>query len=183
MNHTRAIAAAMLLSAAALTFSAMTATAQQSDDMHNMPGMKMQMEAAPVKDVKDGGAASKGDLAISGGFVRAMLPGQPVGGGYLTIHNGGSNDDRLVSVVSPDAGKVELHEMKMDNNIMKMRQLKDGVAVPAGATVKLEPDTMHMMFKQVKTPFKQGATVPVTLTFEKAGAVDLVLPVHSMQAD
>lgn len=148
--------------------------AQQSDGMSAMPGMKM---AAPVPA---GTAAVKaGDLELSGGYVKAMLPGQPVGGGYLTIHNGGGTADRLVSVSSPAAAKVELHEMTMKDNIMRMRELKDGITIGAGATVSLAPNTLHMMFKQVKPPFREGGSVAVTLTFEKAGAVSFTLPVTS----
>lgn len=181
MSRPRLIAVAIFSSIAVFSLSAAAADAQQADDMSKMPGMKMQMSTAkaPV-----GAAAAKlGDLDLSGGYVKAMLPGQPVGGGYVTIHNGGGNDDRLVSVKSSDAAKVELHEMKMEGDIMKMRELKEGIAVPAGATVSLSPNTLHMMFKQVKTPFKQGATVPVTLTFEKAGAVELALPVTSAKGN
>jgi uncharacterized protein YcnI/copper(I)-binding protein len=153
-------------------------------DMSSMPGMDM--SAMPGMDkaaASEGGAAKAGDLNISGGYVRAMLPGQPVGGGYLTIHNGGTAAERLVTVTSPAAGKVEMHEMKMDNNVMQMREVKGGIAIPPGATVTLAPSGLHLMFKQVKTPFKQGGTVPVTLTFEKAGAIDLVLPVTSPQGN
>ena len=147
-------------------------------DMNGMPGMDMSGSAAPAGD-----ASKVGDIAISGGFAKAMLPGQPVGGGYLTIHNGGSAADRLVSVTSAAAGKVELHEMTMENNVMKMRELKDGIAVAAGATVTLAPNGLHLMFRQVKTPFKKGETVAITLTFEKAGTVDLMLPVLSAQGN
>ncbi|WFU03543.1 copper chaperone PCu(A)C [Rhizobium sp. CB3171] len=174
----RKFAAALLISATTLSFSAVAVTAQQSDDMSKMPGMHMDAGKAPA-----GSAAAKlGDLDISGGYVRAMLPGQPVGGGYLTIHNGGSSDDRLTSVTSAAAGKVELHEMKMQGEVMQMRELKEGVAIPAGATVTLSPNSLHMMFKQVKTPFKQGGTVPVMLMFDKAGMVDINLPVVAPNA-
>ncbi|TCR82163.1 copper chaperone PCu(A)C [Rhizobium sp. BK376] len=180
MKHERMIAVAALIFSATLSLSAVSAVAQQANDMNNMSGMKMPMDApSPAK----GAAAKAGDLDISGAYVRAMLPGQPVGGGYLVIHNSGGSNDTLVSVKSAGAGKVELHEMKMENNIMKMRELKDGVAVPAGATVELSPNGLHMMFKQVKAPFKQGGTVPVTLTFEKAGSVDLILPVLPVQGN
>ncbi|MGO4436449.1 DUF1775 domain-containing protein [Rhizobium sp. RAF56] len=147
-------------------------------DMNGMPGMDMSGSAAPAGDT-----SKVGDIAISGGFAKAMLPGQPVGGGYLTIHNGGSAADRLVSVTSAAAGKVELHEMTMENNVMKMRELKDGIAVAAGSTVTLAPNGLHLMFRQVKTPFKKGETVAITLTFEKAGTVDLMLPVLSAQGN
>lgn len=171
--------AALLVSAAALSFSAGGAMAQQSADMKAMPGMHMDAPAAP-----SGSATGKlGDLDISGGYARAMLPGQPVGGGYITIHNGGKTADTLTAVTSSDAGKVELHEMKMDGEIMKMREIKGGIAIAAGATVALSPNTMHMMFKQVKTPFRKGDTVPVMLMFEKAGMIDLNLPVVSVKGN
>ena len=123
------------------------------------------------------GSATLGDLAISGGFVRAMLPNQPVGGGYLTIHNGGTAPDRLVGVSTQVAGAGALHEMSMTAEVMSMRPLPDGIALPAGATVALTPGGLHMMFTGVTAPFKAGGTVPVTLSFEKAGKVEVDLPV------
>lgn len=144
----------------------------QGMDMSNMGSMTMSSGGDVVK---------VGDIEVSGGFAKAMLPGQPVGGGFFSVKNNGSADDRLVSVTSPTSGEVQIHEMAMQDNVMKMRQLKDGVAIPAGQTVELSPGNLHLMFQKVKTPFKQGDTVPVTLTFEKAGKVDLVLNVLSAQ--
>lgn len=118
-----------------------------------------------------------GDLELTAGFTKAMLPGQPVGGGFITITNKGGEDDKLVSATSAQAGEVQLHEMAMEGEVMKMRQLTDGIAVPAGQTVELKPGGLHLMFFKVSEPFKEGTTVAVTLTFEKAGAVDVLLPV------
>ncbi|MGO6672277.1 DUF1775 domain-containing protein [Rhizobium leguminosarum] len=147
-------------------------------DHDDMAGMDMSGMggAAPA-----GETVKAGDLEVSGGFAKAMLPGQPVGGGFFTVKNNGQADDRLVSVSSPAAGEVQIHEMVTKDNVMRMRQLKDGIAIGAGETVKLEPGNLHLMFQKVKTPFKQGDTVPVTLTFEKAGKVDLVLQILSAQ--
>ncbi|CAN7293699.1 copper chaperone PCu(A)C [Rhizobium rhizogenes] len=175
----RNYAAALLMSMSALSFSATVVMAQQSNDANSMHGMHMDAGKAPA-----GSATAKlGDLDITGGYARAMLPGQPVGGGYITIHNGGKSDDKLTSVTSSQAGKVELHQMKMEGEIMKMREVKEGITIPAGVTVTLSPGGMHMMFKQVKTPFKQGGTVPVMLMFEKAGMVDITLPVVAPNAN
>ncbi|NRP74228.1 hypothetical protein ILFOPFJJ_05149 [Ensifer psoraleae] len=124
-----------------------------------------------------GGPIEAGDLEISGGAVKAMLPGAKVGGGGLVVKNTGSSDDRLLAVESPAAGRVELHEMRMENEVMKMRKLEGGIAIPAGATVELTSGSLHLMFMEVKKPFAEGDTVPVTLTFEKAGKVEYVLPV------
>jgi uncharacterized protein YcnI/copper(I)-binding protein len=129
--------------------------------------------------VDPGGFApvAAGDLELTAGFTKAMLPGQPVGGGFVTIANKGGEDDRLVSATSSQAGEVQLHEMAMEGDVMKMRQLNDGIVIPAGQTVELKPGGLHLMFYKVAEPFKEGATVNVTLTFEKAGAVEVVLPV------
>ncbi|MBR0555372.1 DUF1775 domain-containing protein [Ciceribacter sp. L1K23] len=118
-----------------------------------------------------------GDLELTAGFTKAMLPGQPVGGGFVTIKNNGHHDDVLVSAESPNAGRVELHEMAMVGEVMKMRALADGIPVPAGQTVELKPGGLHMMFMEVKEPFAEGATVPVKLVFQNAGEVEIMLPV------
>jgi copper(I)-binding protein len=126
-----------------------------------------------------GGPVKVGNIEITGAFTKAMLPGQPVGGGYLTIKNSGTADDVLVSASSPAAAAVELHEMAMQGEVMKMRRLDDGIVIPAGQTVKLSPGGLHLMFLKVKEPFKQGGMVPVTLTFKAAGDVDAAFPVEA----
>ena len=123
-----------------------------------------------------------GTLTITGGFTRATLPNAPVGGGYLTIVNTGAEADRLVSAASPVADVVQLHQMKMEGNVMKMGELADGIEVPAGGTVTLAPGGMHIMFMKLKQPFVEGTAVPLTLTFEKAGSVDVELSVAGVGA-
>jgi copper(I)-binding protein len=126
-------------------------------------------------------AVAVGDLTITGAWARAMLPGQPAGGGYLTIANKGQVADKLVSASSPSAGKVEIHTMEVVNDVMVMRPLDGGLDIPAGATVELKPGGLHVMFKAVKEPFKEGRSVPVTLQFEKSGKVEVMLPVQAKQ--
>lgn len=123
-----------------------------------------------------------GDLTLSGAFTRAMPPGAKAGGGFVTITNKGNEDDRLIAASSPAAGVVELHEMKIENDIMVMRERGDGIAIPAGETVQLKPGGLHLMFMQVPTSFAEGVPVEVTLTFEKAGEVTLQLPVAKIGA-
>lgn len=130
----------------------------------------------------ESGVVKAGDLELSAASTKAMLPGQPVGGGYVTIKNNGKSDDRLVSVASPLAGRAEIHEMAMVNDVMKMRKLNEGIAIPAGQTVELTPGGLHFMFFNVSKPFAEGDKVPVTLTFEKAGKVEIELPVGSANA-
>lgn len=124
-----------------------------------------------------------GDLEISGAFSRATLPNAPVGGGFMTITNTGSEDDRLVSVSADFAGDAQIHEMAMQGDVMKMSQLKDGLPLSAGETVTLAPGGYHLMFMGLKQPLVEGTSVPVTLTFEKAGTVTIELAVGGTAAD
>jgi periplasmic copper chaperone A len=114
-----------------------------------------------------------GDLEIIHPNSRAMIPGAKVGGGYLKIINHGTTDDRLVAVKSDRSDNVQLHEMSVVNNVMKMRELPDGIAIPAGKTVELKKGGLHVMFMDVTQPFKEGEMVKATLVFEKAGPVDV----------
>jgi len=126
--------------------------------------------------------AQIGELEITAGAIKAMTPGQPVGGGYLTIVNKGASDDRLVSVsLAAGAERVELHEMSMQNEVMIMRKLNDGIVLPAGQTVEMKPGGLHMMLLGVAAPFKAGSVVHATLAFEKAGSVDIDIPVVDMR--
>lgn len=124
-----------------------------------------------------------GQLEIGHPYSRAMLPGAKVGGGYLKITNSGTTDDRLVSVSTDRAESSQIHEMQMENGIMSMRELKDGIAIPAGSTVELKPGSYHIMFMNVKQPFKEGEKVKGQLVFEKAGPVDVEFVVGSVGGD
>jgi|JI10StandDraft_1071094.scaffolds.fasta_scaffold73645_3 copper(I)-binding protein len=141
--------------------------------------------AAPAQDNPAPAAATitLGDIEISGAFTRATLPNAPVGAGYLTIANKGTADDRLMSANSPVAGMTQIHEMKMEGDVMKMTELPDGLAIPAGGTVSLAPGGLHIMFMKLKQAFAEGTTIPVTLTFETAGSVDVELAVGPINAD
>lgn len=118
-----------------------------------------------------------GDISLSGHWTRAMLPGQKAGGGFVTIVNNGGDDDRLVSVSTPGVKRAEIHEMSVVDDVMKMRPLAEGLPLPAGETVELKPGGYHLMFMGVEEPFEEGGMVPVVLTFEKAGDVELMLPI------
>jgi copper(I)-binding protein len=123
-----------------------------------------------------------GSLVISEPWSRATPPGARVGGGYLTIRNTGSEPDTLVSVASPASEKTELHMMKTEDGVMTMRSVEGGVEIPAGGVLTLEPGGYHVMFIRPKAPFKQGESVPLTLTFAKAGSVDVALTVSPIGA-
>ena len=112
-----------------------------------------------------------GDLVITQAWSRATPGGAKIGGGYLTIENKGSAPDRLIGGSADIAGKVEVHEMAMNNGVMTMRPLDKGLTIEPGKTVKLAPGGYHLMMFDLKSPLKQGDKVPVTLEFEKAGKV------------
>ena len=120
-------------------------------------------------------------LRVSNPFARATPPGAKVAGAFMTIKNVGTDADRLVSASSPIAGLVEIHEMAMDGGMMKMRALK-GIDLKPGATVELQPGGYHVMLEDLKQPLKQGDQVPVQLTFEKAGVLDIKVTVEGMGA-
>ncbi len=113
----------------------------------------------------------KGSLTISQPWSRATSPRATVGAGFLTIRNAGARGDRLISATSPRAERVEIHTMSMDGGVMRMRQLVDGLAVPAGGTATLAPSGNHIMLIGLKSPLKAGERVPATLRFARAGTV------------
>jgi hypothetical protein len=123
-----------------------------------------------------------GALEIVQPWARATPPSAPAGGGFLKITNTGTTADRLVSASSPGAEIVQVHEMKMDGSVMRMREVEKGLEIPAGGSVILAPGGYHLMMMGLKAPFKQGASVPVTLVFEKAGKIDVELTVEAMGA-
>jgi copper(I)-binding protein len=123
-----------------------------------------------------------GDLVITQPWSRATPGGAKIAGGFLTIENKGAAPDRLISGAGDIAGKVEIHEMAMNNGVMTMRPLDKGLVIEPGKTVKLAPGGYHLMLMDLKQPFKQGDKVPVTLEFEKAGKVALSLDVQGVGA-
>ena len=123
-----------------------------------------------------------GAIEIGQPWTRATPPTAESGGGYLVLKNTGTTPDRLIAVKSPAADKVEIHEMKMDGNVMRMREVEKGIEIPPGATVELKPGGFHVMFMGLKAPFAKEAKVPLTLVFEKAGSIDVDLMVQAMGA-
>ncbi len=123
-----------------------------------------------------------GSLEIGNPWTRATPPSAQSGGGFLTITNKGTTPDRLVAVRTTASNKAEIHEMRMDGNVMRMRELEKGLEIPPGATVELKPGSYHLMFMELKAPFAKDAKIPATLVFEKAGSVDVELSVAAMGA-
>ncbi|HZP98173.1 MAG TPA: copper chaperone PCu(A)C [Reyranella sp.] len=123
-----------------------------------------------------------GGLVIDQPWARATAPGASSGGAFLKISNTGMAADRLVSVSTPAADKAQVHQTRMEGNVMRMRELDHGLEIAPGATVSLEPGHFHIMLMGLKAPLIKGAKVPLTLVFEKAGKVDIKLDVVAMGA-
>jgi copper(I)-binding protein len=117
-------------------------------------------------------------LQIEKPWARATPPSAKVAGGYMTIRNAGAAD-KLVSASSPAAARVELHVHINDNGVMRMREVP-GYEVPAKGAFELKPGGAHLMFMDLKQPFKEGDKVPVKLKFEKAGEVSAEFQVGGM---
>jgi copper(I)-binding protein len=120
---------------------------------------------------------SVGNLHIEHPWSRAMPPVAPTAAAYFVVHNKGSDADRLLSASTPVAGKAELHEHIHADGLMKMQQVQN-VEIPAGGEVKFEPMGYHVMLFNLKQQAKDGERFPLTLTFEKAGAVEVEIAVH-----
>lgn len=121
-----------------------------------------------------------GDLVVINPWTRAA-GANGNGGAFLGVRNAGQQPDRLLSATSSVARRVELHSMVRDGDVMRMRPVND-IAIPAGQTVELRPGGLHVMLIGLSAPLAQGAQVPLTLRFERAGEVQVNLAVQAAGA-
>lgn len=106
------------------------------------------------------------DVRVTDAWARATVPGQKVSGAYMNIQS--DTDARLVSATSAAVPRVEVHEMKMEGDVMRMREVKF-IDLPGGKAVSLEPGGYHIMLMNLKQPIKAGEIVPIVLTIESGG--------------
>ena len=118
-----------------------------------------------------------GAIAIGHPYARPTVAGQPVAAGYLSLDNRGAAD-RLLAASTAVAERVELHAMWLEGDVMRMR-MRDAIDLPAGAKVEFKPGGMHLMFIGLKAPLKVGEKFALTLRFEKAGTVEVVVNVQA----
>jgi copper(I)-binding protein len=116
-------------------------------------------------------------IAVEHAWARATTAAAKTGAAYFTIVNKGTSEDRLISASSPASDKAQLHVTIEDHGVMRMRPMPD-LEIKPGATVSLVPGQMHLMLIGLKAPLKLGETFSVTLTFEKAGSVDIQVKVE-----
>ncbi|MBL8546355.1 MAG: copper chaperone PCu(A)C [Hyphomonadaceae bacterium] len=137
---------------------------------------------APVQSASTAtDAPASAEVVLHDAWAAPTPQGVDVAAGYLTISNGTGGDDRLVGATSPRAERVEVHEMAMNGAVMQMRPVPQ-LTIPAGQDVQLAPGGMHLMFYGVAEPFVEGQEIPVQLSFETAGTIDVTLPVRRMGA-
>lgn len=123
-----------------------------------------------------------GNISITAPHARPTVAGQPGGAAYLTLENTGASADRLLGVTSPVAQSADIHTMRMDGDIMRMREAGELPLAPA-AKVEMKPGMgYHIMLNGLKQPLQEGASFPLTLTFEKAGKVDISVVVDGKPA-
>jgi copper(I)-binding protein len=134
--------------------------------------------AAPEADAPAATETAASTIAVTDPWSRETAPGQNAGGAFMTIANTGSVADRLTGGSTPVAGRVEIHTMTMEGDVMRMRQLEDGLEIPAGGQVMLKPGSFHVMLMDLKQPLKAGDKVPLTLTFAGAGPLETELEVR-----
>lgn len=118
------------------------------------------------------------DIEVSSPFARASAGAAPVGAAFMTLKNETASDDKLVSASTPVAASAELHTHIKDGDIMRMREVPS-IDLPAGSTVNMQPGGLHVMLMGLKQPLRQGEVFPLTLTFAKAGAVTVEVPVKT----
>ena len=124
-----------------------------------------------------------GDLMIDHPFIFESAPTAMAGGGYMAITNNGETADRLVAA-SADFPRVELHRSFEEDGVMRMAEQEGGIEIPAGETVTLEPGGLHVMFMGLNgDPFEIGEEIPVTLTFEEAGEVEVIFNVEARMGE
>jgi copper(I)-binding protein len=124
-----------------------------------------------------------GSLKIDHPWSRATPKGATVAGAYMKITNNGATPDRLTGGTTEAAQTFEIHEMSMDGGVMKMRELPNGIEIPPGATIELKPGAFHVMMTGIAKPFVRGERVKASLSFEKAGKVDVEFAVDAAGAN
>ncbi len=121
-----------------------------------------------------------GSIVVKDPWGRATITNRP-GVTYAMIHNMGSESDKLMSASSPIAERVEIHTHKMSDGVMQMRKI-DALEIPANGMTMLKPGGHHLMMFGLSNALKKGQMVKVTLAFEKAGSVEIMVPVGAIGA-
>jgi copper(I)-binding protein len=120
-----------------------------------------------------------GSIEITRPWARASSVVIGEAGGFLTIANQGPDPDRLIAVSSPAADQIGLYGIKVEGSQILMRPLDNGLALPVATTLTLKPRGYHMLLQRLKAPLAKGTQIPMKLTFEKAGSIDIEFTVEA----
>jgi periplasmic copper chaperone A len=121
-------------------------------------------------------------ITVEQPWARATPAGAKTGAVYMTLDNKSGTADRLTGASSDVADKLQIHEMKVENGVMKMHEIPGGLPIPSDGSVVLKPGSYHVMLIGLKKPLTAGEKFPLTLTFEKAGNISVTVPVEAMGA-
>ena len=125
-------------------------------------------------------APAAADIMVMDPYARAASPSAKAGAAFMTLHNTGDADDRLIAVRADISKRVELHtHIEQGDGVVRMTEIEGGIALPAGAMHSLKRGSDHVMFMGLHGPLEQGADVTVTLVFEQAGEVVVTIPVDN----
>lgn len=122
---------------------------------------------------------NSGDLVIDHPWARPSFGASPNGVAYMSVTNTGSATERLVGISGDVAERIELHKTTMEGDVMRMRPVTGGVEIPPGETVRFAPGAMHVMLMGLKMPLKEGEAFPLSLSFERAGGVEVSVHVEN----
>ena len=134
----------------------------------------------PRASAADPAEFAVGALRVSGPMAFSTPPAARNGAAYMTLKNQGASADRLIAARSPAASRIELHTTLREGGVMRMRELP-AIDIPAGGTVKLERGGMHVMLIDLSQPLKAGAGFPLTLVFETAGTIEVMVAVEPVR--
>jgi copper(I)-binding protein len=114
-------------------------------------------------------------------WARATPKGAKTGAAYMTLINNGASVDRLMSATTPLADQVQFHKETEDNGVSRMREVRN-VELEPGAKIVFKPGEMHMMLVGLKQPLIEEQALPLTLQFERAGNIDVTMPIEKIGA-
>ncbi|MBT5330203.1 MAG: copper chaperone PCu(A)C [Porticoccaceae bacterium] len=125
------------------------------------------------------GLSAQPELSWSAGHANALIPGQSVSAGYLSITNAGDEDDRLISLSTEAAAMVQVHESAMSDGMMTMRHI-ESLLIPAGETIEFQPGGLHLMIMGVDQEAFSSDSIDLQLSFESGAVLSVSLPIKSM---
>ena len=171
----------LLLAGGGGALAASHAPATDASSAADAPKPSVPMPSAPMPGT--GEAVERGDLRIEDAWTRQPPPGARAGGGYLRITNRGTRPDRLVEGTAPFADAIEIHSMSVVDGIMRMAEIEGGLVIAPGETAELMPGGNHvMMIGLAPDALREGTAATVRLRFERAGEVEVTMPVAPIGA-